>query len=94
MCALNAIKTMHEGDANQIFDKMLRLAALIKTCDDWLSAEAPKHLIPANRILDTWLFESKKEWLNRYRLKQQVRQRLLQYYIKLRQTRLKLIINQ
>ena len=75
-------------------DKIERVGALIKSCDDWLTAEAPKLQIPGYRILDTWLFDSREERLNRYRFKQQVRKRLLQYYLKEAKAGLKTYHNQ
>ncbi len=90
----NAIRTMHENEAVNHFDKIERIAALIKSCDEWLTSEAPKYQIPANCILGTWLFESKSEWMKRYRLRQRVRERLLRYYTRLCKSSIQNLSNQ
>ncbi len=64
-------------------EKMRKVCTLIIQCNRWLTTEGKKMEQPEYKMLDTWLFESKEEWMKRYERKKEVSKRLQLYYVKL-----------
>ncbi len=61
-------------------EKMRKVCTLILQCNRWLRTESKKMDVPEYCILDTWLFERKEQWLERFEHKKEVTTRLQKYY--------------
>jgi hypothetical protein len=62
-------------------EQLILIVEMISKVDRWLDEERKYlNLSPTAGMYSKWLFESKAEWLERYKFKLKVKDRLVKYY--------------